>query len=131
MVKIETGANRNTYVSATSEATTEDISANSTAKTSDFIKPKRSSDQHVHQMRRFAFEAEINCLPMYVKRSLDRLALKIGHSQWLLMTEQERLSIGQLSTATREDREFARRSIRNILNRYGTERFHFLSVSKV
>jgi hypothetical protein len=71
--------------------------------------------------RRFAFEAGANCLPMFVKRTLDRLALKIGHSQWLSMTEQEQASIGQLSTTSKEDREIARESIRDILRRYGTE----------
>jgi Conserved nitrate reductase-associated protein (Nitr_red_assoc) len=71
--------------------------------------------------RRFAFEGDSNCLPMFVKRTLDWLALKIGHSQWLSLTEQERTSIGQLSTASKEDRESAKESIRDIMHRYGTE----------
>ena len=69
--------------------------------------------------RRFPFEAGSNCLPMYVKRTLDRLAVKIGHSQWLALTDEERTSIGQL--ATEEDREVATELIRDILSRYGTE----------
>jgi hypothetical protein len=71
--------------------------------------------------RRFAFEADINCLPMYVKRMLDRLALKIGRGQWLAMTDQDRVSIGQLSTKSEEDCERAKRIVREILHRYGTE----------
>jgi hypothetical protein len=71
--------------------------------------------------QRFAFEAEINCLPMYVKRTLDRLAVKVSRAQWLSMTHQERTSIGELVTASKEDREIARELIRDILRRYGSE----------
>ena len=71
--------------------------------------------------RRFAFEAEIGCLPMYVKRTLDRLAVKIGRAQWLAMTDEERESIGQLSTASKADCEIAKGLVRGILHRYGTE----------
>jgi hypothetical protein len=71
--------------------------------------------------RRFAFEMESNCLPMYVKRTLDRLAVKVSHAQWLSMTHQERTSIGELVTVNKEDREIARELIRDILRRYGSE----------
>ena len=70
--------------------------------------------------RRFAFEGGIDCLPMYVKRTLDRLALKIGRGQWLSMTDQERVSIGELSTKSEEDCEAGKEIVRNILRRYGT-----------
>jgi len=71
--------------------------------------------------RRFGFEADIQCLPMYVKRTLDRLALKIGRAQWSAMTDQERLSIGQLPTISEQDRDLGRELVRGILRRYGTE----------
>jgi hypothetical protein len=71
--------------------------------------------------RRFAFETESNCLPMYVKRTLDRLAVKVGRVQWLSMTHQERTLIGELVTVSKEDREIARELIRDILSKYGSE----------
>jgi hypothetical protein len=78
--------------------------------------------RNIQQMDRpFAFEAEINCLPMYIKRVLDRIALKIGRAQWLAMTSEEQHSIGQLRPATKEDCETARALVRAILHRYGSE----------
>jgi hypothetical protein len=74
-----------------------------------------------HKDRRFAFEAEIGCLPMHVKRTLDRLAVKIARAQWLAMTDEERVSIGQLSTASKADCEIAKGLVRDILHRYGSE----------
>ena len=43
--------------------------------------------------RQFAFEAGSDCLPMSVKRKLDRLAIKIGRDQWLGMNSDEKTSI--------------------------------------
>jgi hypothetical protein len=71
--------------------------------------------------RRFAFEAGINCLPMYEKRTLDRLAIKIGRGQWLSMIDQERASIGELSTKSNEDCEAGKKIVRDILRGYGAE----------
>jgi hypothetical protein len=71
--------------------------------------------------RRFGFEADIQCLPMYVKRTLDRLALKICRAQWSAMTDQERLPIGHVSTESKADCANAQELVRGILRRYGTE----------
>jgi hypothetical protein len=51
-------------------------------------------------MRRFQFEAEmyeaLSCLPMTVKKNLDRAALKISHKQWLALELSERRLIRDL-----------------------------------
>jgi hypothetical protein len=58
-------------------------------------------------IRQFAFEWEIyqnlECLPMTVKRKLDRIALKIGRQQWVAMGRGERLAICHLPADTEEE----------------------------
>jgi hypothetical protein len=75
--------------------------------------------------REFAFEAKINdtldCLPMSVKRKLDRVELKIGRKQWLGMRPEERMAIWHPPAESREECEALRRFIRGVLARYGTE----------
>jgi hypothetical protein len=71
--------------------------------------------------RRFGFEADTKCLPMYVKRTLDRLKLKIGRAQWLAITDQERLAIGRVSAEGEADCLGAQELVRGILRRYSTE----------
>ena len=71
--------------------------------------------------RRFGFEADTECLPMYVKRTLDRLKLKIGRAQWLAITDQERLAIGRVSTESEADCLSAQELVRGILRRYSAE----------
>jgi hypothetical protein len=56
---------------------------------------------------------------MYVKQTLDRLALKISHSQWIALTDDERTSIGQL--VTEKEPEIAKQLIRTVLRRYSAE----------
>jgi hypothetical protein len=68
----------------------------------------------------FAFEEAINCLPMYVKRKLDRVALKVRQSQWLGMSPEERATIGRLPTSTEDECEAFRQSVRDLLWGYGT-----------
>jgi hypothetical protein len=55
-------------------------------------------------MRRFKFEAEmyetLSCLPMTVKKSLDRAALKVSHKQWLALELSERRTIRELPGET-------------------------------
>lgn len=81
-----------------------------------------SNDNSVQPMdRRFGFEAETKCLPMYVKRTLDRLKLKIGRAQWLAITDQERLAIGRASTESEADCLSAQELVRGILRRYSAE----------
>jgi len=90
------------------------------------LKPSDVANSHENRggqrlNRRFAFEADSDCLPMYVKRTLDRLALKLGRGQWLSMTDRERASIGELSTGSKQDCEAGKEMVREILRRYGTE----------
>ena len=71
--------------------------------------------------RQFAFEAEINCLPMSVKRKLDRVALKIGRKQWLGLRPEERMAISRLPSESKEECEAMRIFIRGVLARHSTE----------
>jgi hypothetical protein len=71
--------------------------------------------------RQFAFEAEINCLPMSVKRKLDRVALKIGRKQWLGLRPEERMAISHLPSKSKEECEALRIFIRGVLARNSTE----------
>jgi hypothetical protein len=71
--------------------------------------------------RQFAFEAEINCLPMSVKRKLDRVALKIGRKQWLGLRPEERMAISRLPSESKEECEALRIFIRGVLARHSTE----------
>jgi Conserved nitrate reductase-associated protein (Nitr_red_assoc) len=74
--------------------------------------------------REFAFEMSINnslsCLPMSVKRKLDRVALKIGRDQWLGMTAEERKAISNLPAETEQERETLILFIRKMLADHGT-----------
>ena len=71
--------------------------------------------------RQFAFEAEINCLPMSVKRKLDRVGLKIGRKQWLGLRPEERMAISHLPSESKEECEALRIFIRGVLAHHSTE----------
>jgi hypothetical protein len=75
-------------------------------------------------MRRFEFEAEmyetLSCLPMTVKKNLDRAALKISHKQWLALELGERRLIRDLAGDTDSQlREFSNLGHRLVLQRCG------------
>jgi hypothetical protein len=60
-------------------------------------------------MRRFKFENEIYttlaCVPMTVRRKLDRAGIKIGLQQWQALGRGERLAICHLPDELPEERE--------------------------
>src|SRR5438477_6830856 len=76
-------------------------------------------------MQQFAFEADLyhtlECLPMAVKRKLDRIALKIGRKQWTAMSQGERMAICHLPAESKEECEALRLFIFEAIARQGTE----------
>jgi hypothetical protein len=71
--------------------------------------------------RRFAFETGSDCLPMSVKRKLDRIAIKIGRRQWLGMSPEEQTSISSLPCESKEECETLRSFIYSVLASHGTQ----------
>src|SRR5580704_2243 len=60
-------------------------------------------------MREFKFEDEMHttlaCVPMAVRRKLDRVGVKIGLEQWKALGRGERLAICHLPVERHEERE--------------------------
>src|SRR5713226_1269198 len=58
-------------------------------------------------IRKFKFEDEMHeslqCVPMAVRRKLDRVGLKIGLEQWKSLDRGERLAICHLPVASAEE----------------------------
>jgi hypothetical protein len=67
-------------------------------------------------MRRFQFESDIyerlNCVPMAVRRKLDRVGLKVGLDQWQSFSRAERLAICYMPALSHDERE----ALREVLN---------------
>jgi hypothetical protein len=67
-------------------------------------------------MRRFKFEDEIYsslyCVPMAVRRKLDRLGVKVGLKQWQALGRGERLAICHLPADSEEEVEALKLFIR-------------------
>jgi hypothetical protein len=63
-------------------------------------------------MREFKFEDEMHttlaCVPMAVRRKLDRVGVKIGLEQWKALGRGERLAICHLPVDRHEEREALR-----------------------
>ncbi len=63
-------------------------------------------------IRRFNFEDEVHhslaCVPMAVRRKLDRVGVKVSLEQWQALTHYERLAICHLPTDSDEERETVR-----------------------
>jgi hypothetical protein len=59
-------------------------------------------------IRRFKFEDEVHhslaCVPMAVRRKLDRVAVKVSLEQWQALAQHERLAICHLPTESDEER---------------------------
>jgi hypothetical protein len=59
-------------------------------------------------IRRFKFEDEVHhslaCVPMAVRRKLDRVGVKVSLEQWQTLAQHERLAICHLPTASDEER---------------------------
>jgi hypothetical protein len=71
--------------------------------------------------RQFAFEAGSDCLPMSIKRKLDRLAIKIGRDQWLGMSSDEKTSIASLPCNSEDECKTLRTFIDDALVRRGLQ----------
>jgi hypothetical protein len=60
-------------------------------------------------IRRFDFEDEVHhslaCVPMAVRRKLDRVGVKVSLEQWQALTQYERLAVCHLPTDSDEERE--------------------------
>lgn len=77
-------------------------------------------------IRKFKFEDEMHeslqCVPMAVRRKLDRVGLKIGLEQWKTLGHGERLAICHLPTETAEEREAFATFIReSVVRHFGVE----------
>ncbi len=63
-------------------------------------------------LRKFRFEGEIysslNCLPMAVRRKMDRAGIKMSLAQWQKLTRAERLAICHLPAETDDELEVMR-----------------------
>jgi hypothetical protein len=59
-------------------------------------------------IRRFKFEDEVHhslaCVPMAVRRKLDRVGVKVSLEQWQTLAQHERLAICHLPTDSDEER---------------------------
>jgi hypothetical protein len=77
-------------------------------------------------IRKFKFEDEMHeslqCVPMAVRRKLDRVGLKVGLEQWKALDRGERLAICHIPTESGEEREALASFIREaMLRRFGLE----------
>lgn len=74
-------------------------------------------------IRRFKFEGEIpeelDCVPMAVRRKLDRVGIKLGLDDWKEMGRGERLALCHLPTNLEEECETMRVFIREAVQRRG------------
>ena len=63
-------------------------------------------------IRHFKFEDEVHqslsCVPMAVRRKLDRIGLKIGLDQWQQLSRGERLAVCHLPVESAEEQDVAR-----------------------
>lgn len=76
-------------------------------------------------IRRFKFEGNIaenlDCVPMAVRRKLDRVGLKISLKQWQQLLRIDRLAICHLPANLEEEREVLGQFIRESLGRIAGE----------
>ncbi len=77
-------------------------------------------------IRKFKFEDEMHeslqCVPMAVRRKLDRVGLKIGLAQWKSLDRGERLAICHLPVDSAEERDGLSVFIREAMKRrFGVE----------
>lgn len=77
-------------------------------------------------IRKFKFEDEIHeslrCVPMAVRRKLDRVGLKVGLEQWKSLDRGERLAICHIPTDSPEECDALATFIREAMRRrFGTE----------
>ena len=72
-------------------------------------------------MREFMFEEEVHqslaCVPMVVRRKLDRVGVKIGLKQWQALGRGDRLAISHLPIDHENERETLKLSIAEAVER--------------
>ncbi len=76
-------------------------------------------------IRRFNFEDEVHhslaCVPMAVRRKLDRVGVKVSLEQWQALAQHERLAVCHLPTDSDEERETVRTFVeKSVKARAGT-----------
>ncbi|HYL60535.1 MAG TPA: nitrate reductase associated protein [Candidatus Acidoferrales bacterium] len=87
---------------------------------------RQSPWQVIAMMRRFKFEDEMHeslrCVPMAVRRKLDRVGLKVGLEQWKSLDRGERLAICHLPTDAADECDALATFIREaMMRRFGVE----------
>lgn len=74
-------------------------------------------------IRRFNFEDEVHqslsCVPMAVRRKLDRIGLKVSLAQWQQLSRGERLAVCHLPVDSAEEQEVARLFMREAVEHRG------------
>jgi hypothetical protein len=74
-------------------------------------------------IRRFNFEDEVHqslsCVPMAVRRKLDRIGLKIGLQQWQQLSRGERLAVCHLPVESAEEQDVVRLFMREAVEHRG------------
>jgi hypothetical protein len=82
-------------------------------------------------MREFKFEDEMHttlaCVPMAVRRKLDRVGVKVGLEQWKALGRGERLAICHLPVERHDEREALRLFINEAVRRVCGEEPHTLA----
>ena len=82
-------------------------------------------------MREFKFEDDMHttlaCVPMAVRRKLDRVGVKVGLEQWKALGRGERLAICHLPVERHEEREALRLFINEAVLRVCGEEPHMLA----
>ncbi len=72
-------------------------------------------------IRRFDFEDEIvrtlACVPMAVRRKLDRVGVKVSMEQWQALSQADRLAICHLPSGSREECEVLETFVREAVER--------------
>jgi hypothetical protein len=76
-------------------------------------------------IRRFNFEDEVHhslaCVPMAVRRKLDRVGVKVSLEQWQALAQHERLAVCHLPTDSAEERDAVRTFVEeSVKTRTGT-----------
>ena len=90
------------------------------------LQPDNCATAEVQMIRKFKFEDEMHeslqCVPMAVRRKLDRVGLKIGLEQWKSLDRGERLAICHLPVDSAEECDGLSVFIREAMQRrFGVE----------
>src|SRR5271165_4023755 len=87
----------------------------------DYDSPQGERRRATAMMREFKFEDEMHttlaCVPMTVRRKLDRVGVKVGLEQWKALGRGERLAICHLPVERHDEREALRLFINEAVRR--------------